>query len=170
MSGLAITALRPEEAEALAELAGRIWRHNYPGILSPEQIDYMLTRRYHPPLIRQQLARGDHWDVAREGATLLAFAHSFHLEGGAVKLDKLYVHPDWQRQGLGAQLLARIEARALTHGRSHLLLRVNRQNTQAINAYRKYGFSIAREVVEDIGGGFVMDDYVMIKPLWTVYP
>lgn len=170
MSTLTIGQLRPNEAEALADLAALIWRRHYPGIISVEQIDYMLASRYHPPLIRQSLARGDRWDVGREGETLVAFAHSFPLEGGAVKLDKLYVHPDRQRQGLGARLLARVETRALAQGRSHLLLRVNRRNAQAIAAYRKYGFYIAREVVEDIGEGFVMDDWVMIKPLQTVYP
>ena len=165
MSRLAITALCLEEAEALAELAERIWRHNYPGIISEAQIDYMLASRYHPPLIRQTLARGDHWDVVRDGESLVAFAHSFHLEGGAVKLDKLYVHPDWQHRGLGAMLVERVATRARAQGRSHLLLRVNRRNAQAIAAYRKYGFAVVREVVEDIGGGFVMDDYMMIKPL-----
>jgi GNAT superfamily N-acetyltransferase len=165
VNGLAITALRPEEAEALAELAARIWRHNYPGIISAAQIEYMLAQRYHPPLIRQTLARGDHWDVIRAEGWLVAFAHSFPLEGGAVKLDKLYVDPAWQRRGLGALLVERVEARARARGRSHLLLRVNRRNAQAIAAYGKYGFVIVREVVEDIGGGFVMDDYVMLKPL-----
>ncbi len=162
--------LRDDEAVALAVLAALIWKHNYPGMISPEQIDYMLAQRYHPPLIRQTLARGDHWDVARVGEhpaaeTLVAFAHSYPLEGGAVKLDKLYVHPDWQRHGLGARLVERVAARAGAQGRSHLLLRVNRNNAQAIAAYTKYGFLVAREVVEDIGGGYVMDDYVMIKPL-----
>lgn len=158
-------SLRDEEAGRLAELAALIWRGHYPGIISPEQIEYMLAQRYHPPSIRQSLARGDRWDVARVGEELVAFAHSFPLEGGAVKLDKLYVHPDWQRHGIGARLVARIEARARAHGRSHLLLRVNRRNVQAIAAYEKYGFVVVREVVEDIGNGFVMDDYVMVLPL-----
>lgn len=160
----------PDEAEALAALAAQIWRAHYPGIITPEQIEYMLARRYHPPLIRQQLARGDHWDVARAQDGLIAFAHSYLLEGGGVKLDKLYVHPNWQRQGLGRALVERLEARARALGRSHIVLRVNRNNQAAIAAYRKYGFVIARELKEDIGGGFVMDDYVMIKPLLTVYP
>jgi tRNA C32,U32 (ribose-2'-O)-methylase TrmJ len=64
-----------------------------------------------------------------------------------------------------ASRLRRVEARARAQGRSHLVLRVNRHNPTAIAAYRKYGFVIARELQEDIGGGFVMDDYVMIKPL-----
>lgn len=165
MSEYSLTHLMPDEAEALAALAALIWRAHYPGIISPAQIEYMLARRYHPPLIRQQLARGDHWDVARAQNRLIAFAHSYHLEGGGVKLDKLYVHPDWQRRGLGHALVERVEARARAQGRSHLVLRVNRHNQTAIAAYRKYGFAIAREFKEDIGGGFVMDDYVMIKPL-----
>ena len=46
-----------------------------------------------------------------------------------------------------------------------LRLQVNRGNTQAIRAYRKYGFHVAESRVFDIGGGFVMDDHVMEKPL-----
>ena len=100
MSGLALTTLRPEEAEALAELAERIWRQSYPGIISAAQIN-LLASRYHPPLIRQTIARRSLGYRAR-GETLVAFAHSFHLEGGAVKLDKLYVHPNWQRRAWAA--------------------------------------------------------------------
>lgn len=165
MSAYTLAHLMPDEAEVLAELAALVWRAHYPGIISPAQIEYMLAQRYHPPLIRQQLARGDRWDVARSEGRLIAFAHSYPLEGGGVKLDKLYVHPDWQRRGIGRALLDRIAERACAQGRSHLVLRVNRANVQAIAAYRKWGFIIAREIVEDIGGGFVMDDYVMIKPL-----
>jgi ribosomal protein S18 acetylase RimI-like enzyme len=42
---------------------------------------------------------------------------------------------------------------------------VNRNNAQAIAAYRRNGFDVAREVVVDIGGGFMMDDFVMSKDL-----
>jgi diamine N-acetyltransferase len=158
-------SLREDEAEALAALARRIWYGHYPALIGGTQIEYMLARRYHPPYIRQTLARGDRWDVARAAGALVGFAHSYPLEGGAVKLDKLYVDPDWQRHGVGALLVERVVKRARRQGRSHLLLRVNRGNAQAIAAYVKYGFVIAGQVVEDIGGGFVMDDYVMIKPL-----
>ena len=46
-----------------------------------------------------------------------------------------------------------------------LWLQVNRGNTQAIAAYRKYGFRIVESRVFDIGHGFVMDDYVMEQTL-----
>jgi hypothetical protein len=41
------------------------------------------------------------------------------------------------------------------------MLAVNKRNENAIAAYAKHGFAIVESVVKDIGGGFVMDDYVM---------
>ncbi len=48
-------------------------------------------------------------------------------------------------------------------GAHRLILSVNKRNAQAIAAYKRNGFVIAESVVTDIGGGFVMDDYVMAK-------
>ena len=48
---------------------------------------------------------------------------------------------------------------------SALVLNVNKRNTAAIAAYRRNGFAVREEVVVDIGGGFVMDDYVMALTL-----
>ena len=165
MYEIEITPLRLEQAEAVADLAGRVWRRHYRGIITPEQIEYMLAERYKPGLIRQLLARGDLWLAAQAGTELVGFAHGHPLADGDYKLDKLYVDLDWQRQGIGGALLAGIAARARSRGHSRLLLRVNRENRNAIDAYLKQGFSVATVVVENIGGGFVMDDYVMTKEL-----
>jgi RimJ/RimL family protein N-acetyltransferase len=50
-------------------------------------------------------------------------------------------------------------------GAHRLILYVNKRNAKAIAAYQRNGFVIAESVVTDIGGGFVMDDYVMAKNL-----
>lgn len=160
-----IAPLRLDEAEALVELAGRIWRACYPGIVSPEQIEYMLAQRYKPGLVRQLLARGDLWLAAREAGQLVGFAHGHPLEAGDYKLDKLYVAVDLQRRGLGGRLIDAVAERAREQGHRRLVLRVNRGNQRAIDAYLKQGFQVATLVVENIGGGFVMDDYVMVKDL-----
>jgi len=164
-SRIEISLLRPDEAEALVDLAGRVWRAHYPSIISPEQIDYMLEQRYRPVLVRQFIARGDLWLAARAEGELVGFAHGHPLSQGDYKLDKLYVDLDWQRQGIGGALIREVAARAGRKGFTRLELRVNRQNQKAIDAYLKHGFSVATMVQEDIGGGFVMGDYVMTKEL-----
>lgn len=165
MHEIEIRLLRLEQAEALVELAGRIWRACYPGMISNGQIEYMLAQRYKPGLVKQLIARGDLWLGANAGDVLIGFAHGHPLQDGDYKLDKLYVDPDWQRHGIGGKLIGEVERHARHHDCSRLLLRVNRQNQRAIDAYLKYGFTVATIIMEDIGGGFVMDDYVMTKDL-----
>jgi len=153
----------------VVELAGRVWRAHYPGIISAEQIEYMLAQRYRPVLVRQFIARGDLWLAARaaglEKSELVGFAHGHPLAEGDYKLDKLYVDLDWQRHGIGGALIRALAERAAKQGYSRLVLRVNRQNQQAIDAYLKHGFKVVTIHLEDIGGGHVMDDYVMTKEL-----
>jgi len=160
-----ISPLRLDEAEALAELARLVWNAHYPGIIGQDQIDYMLAQRYQPGQIRLLLARGDLWLAARIDGELVGFGHGHPTGDGDYKLDKLYVHPDRQRQGIGGALIQAIADRARRRGHSRLLLRVNRQNQQAIDAYLKHGFTVATIVVEEIGDGYLMDDYVMVKEL-----
>jgi GNAT superfamily N-acetyltransferase len=157
--------LRDTEVEPLIRLAEQVWRAHYPGIISPEQIDYMLAQRYKAPLVRQLMARGDLWLAARAGDELVGFAHGHPLQEGDYKLDKLYVASDWQRHGIGGRLIEALAHHALEHGAARLLLRVNRQNHAAIQAYIKHGFQVATLIVEDIGNGFIMDDYVMTKEI-----
>lgn len=166
-SGWHIAALQADQTEALGALARYIWQRHYPGIISPAQIDYMLHQRYRAAVIRQQLDQpGSWWDVALEDAELIGFAHYFlDVDPQRIKLDKLYVHPAWQRRGVGAALLGRVESAARRQARTTLTLRTNKHNHTALAAYQKYGFVVTAEVVTEIGAGFVMDDYVLEKTL-----
>ena len=165
MDEIEISPLRLDEADTVVALAGRVWRAHYPGIIPPAQIEYMLEQRYRPILVKQYMARGDAWLAARAGAELVGFAHGHPLGDGDYKLDKLYVATDLQRHGIGGLLIRAMAERAANLGFTRLALRVNRQNQQAIDAYLKHGFTVQTIYLEDIGGGHVMDDYVMTKEL-----
>jgi ribosomal protein S18 acetylase RimI-like enzyme len=161
---ITIEPLADDDVETLCRLACDIWRQHYPAIIGSAQTEYMLAQRYVPAIIRDELARGDiWWDVLRVNEEMIAFASSFPTEAGEVKLDKLYVHPARQREGYGGMLLAHTCERARQRGYVTLVLAVNRHNEKAIAAYRKHGFEIREAVVKDIGGGFVMDDFIMQK-------
>jgi ribosomal protein S18 acetylase RimI-like enzyme len=162
---LSFHRLAPQEVDAVCELARSVWQATYPSLISQAQIDAMLADRYAPERMREQLNDPRQaWRVAQQNDVPVGFAHAL-LEDGGCKLDKLYVHTDLQRRGIGAALLREIEDWARDHQCARLWLQVNRGNTQAVRAYQKYGFHIAESRVFDIGGGFVMDDHVMEKPL-----
>ena len=165
MGGTSVKRVAREDVAAVAALAREIWYAHYAAIISEAQIEYMLAQRYDPEIIRAELARGDvWWDKLLVEGRMAGFASCF-LTGnaGEMKLDKLYVHHDHQRKGGGGMLLDRVLGIARAYGCTTLMLAVNKHNATAIAAYRKYGFRIAEATVTDIGGGFVMDDYIMVK-------
>lgn len=149
----------------IAALAERIWRQHYPGIISPAQIDYMLARGYALSTLREDLAARVRYDLARVDGEPAAFAahgpDPVHTD--TLWLHKLYVDAAHRRHGLARRLLARALAHARERSADYLRLRVNRDNRDAVAAYRRLGFRIEASDVKDIGGGFVMDDYLMVR-------
>ena len=164
---IAVLPIEPGELERIAALAGEIWRRHYADIISAAQIEYMLKQRYEPSLIRSELARTDlWWDKLMVRGEIAGFA-SYFLTGhaGEMKLDKLYVHQNHQRKAYGGRLIDHVCESARGRDCSHVVLAVNRNNRNAIGAYLKYGFRVCGSQVKDIGGGFVMDDYIMAREL-----
>jgi len=162
-SRVRIAPLTAADVDDLCALAGGIWRAHYAAIISPAQIEYMLAQRYDAAVVQEELARGDlWWDKLLVDGRMTGFASYFLLrDARAMKLDKLYVHPAHQRRGYGRMLIDRAVTLARAYGCDALMLAVNKRNDAAVAAYKKHGFTITESVVKDIGGGFVMDDYVM---------
>lgn len=152
-----------EDIPLLPSLAERIWRVCYPGIITPEQIEFMLGWMYSEEQIRKELLAGVSWEVAVEDGQAIGFL-SYQLEpDGRVKLNKLYLLPEHQGRGHSRTLLEHVTSRTRALGGSEIWLQVNKRNVRAVAAYQKAGFHIAEEAVFDIGNGFVMDDYLMAK-------
>lgn len=162
-----ILPVDPRDVESIVGLAGEIWRRHYADIISAAQIEYMLKQRYEPRIIRAELLRHDlWWDKLLVGDAIAGFASYFlTAQPGEMKLDKLYVHQDHQRKGYGGMLIAHACMRARGQGCSRLTLAVNKNNRIAISVYCKHGFKVSTGVVKDIGAGFVMDDYIMVRAL-----
>jgi ribosomal protein S18 acetylase RimI-like enzyme len=160
-----IQPLQAADVEAVCALARRVWREHYPPIIGSEQTEYMLAQRYAPRVVREEIESARiWWDTLRENGELVAFASSFAAQApGEVKLDKLYVDTARQRRGYGRMLIDHTCERARRAGAATLILAVNKHNAKAIAAYMKHGFRIREAVVKDIGSGFVMDDYIMVR-------
>jgi diamine N-acetyltransferase len=166
--------LRPLEErdfDAVAALARTVWLAHYTTIITAEQIEYMLSGRFAPDNLRIYLRAWDRWMDLLEVDGNLAGYCSYALTSaiGEMKLEQLYLLPRLHGLGLGAMMLGHVERRALDRGSRTLILQVNKRNEKAIKLYRRTGFSIREEIVVDIGGGFVMDDYMMEKRLPEVH-
>jgi GNAT superfamily N-acetyltransferase len=161
--------VRATEADlpAISELAGVIWRACYPGIITHAQIDYMLARMYSLDVLRDEIhSQGIRYDLLLVDGKPAGFAsYGPTSEPGVMKLHKLYLLPEMHGRGLGSRLLQHVEREVRAGAGRRLILSVNKRNTKAITAYKRNGFAIVGSVVTDIGGGFVMDDYVMAKNL-----
>jgi ribosomal protein S18 acetylase RimI-like enzyme len=162
-----ILPVREEDIPDLVRLARDIWYRHYPGIITVEQIEYMLARGYTPEAIRAQIAGGEAWwDKLSLDGKLVAFSACVRGEPpDALKLDKLYVSYELRGRGYGSLLLDHAEKRARELGCRRVYLQVNKNNRSAIEAYLRNGFAVAESVTVDIGGGFVMDDYVMVRKI-----
>ena len=157
------------EFPVLRELADTIWRQHYAGIISAAQIDYMLAGRFSDEALREHVRAADRWlELLRVSGTPVGYCgyELASIDGeeraaADMKLGQLYVLESHRGMGLGRFMLGHIEGRARELGRRLLWLQVNKRNTGAIGFYRAAGFEVIRDAVFEIGGGFVMDDYVM---------
>lgn len=153
------------------QLANAIWPDSYKGIISSEQIAYMLNMMYSEESLYDQIQNKKHcFLIAFKNDTAVGYSSYSpkimnNIEScAAYRLHKLYVSIDQQGKGIGKILLNAVIEHIKPSGAKLLELNVNKQNP-AFLFYKKNGFEILREEVLDIGNGFVMDDYVMRKEL-----
>ena len=166
-----IRRLSATDVPALCALAREIWRAHYPGIISKAQIEYMLNERYDEAVIHEELKRRDlWWDVLMLNGRIAGYTSYYWADltnvanaPDTIKIDKLYLHPRVHRHGYGRMLIDHIARRMSGQGCKCLTLAVNRHNQSAIAAYLKQGFQVAETSLKQIGGGFWMDDYIMVR-------
>lgn len=155
----------PEELKETARLADEIWHECYASLLEKQQIDYMVDNLQSAAAIEEQVTQKgyEYYLVRCEGQA--AGYLGIQPENGALLLSKVYLLNAWRGKGLVPQMFAFAENRAGALGCHTLWLTVNRHNDRAVAAYKKNGFTLVRQQVADIGGGFVMDDFVFEKKL-----
>lgn len=155
-----------DDIPCLRAIAHAAWPEAYRGIISSDQIAYMLERMYGEAVLHRQMAANGHrFMIAGADGTEVGFAgfeHAYRPQRS--RLHKLYVLPDRKGTGVGHALLAAVIEEARRSGDLGIELNVNRRNPSTA-FYLRHGFSVERDEVLDIGGGYVMDDHVMVRTL-----
>jgi N-acetylglutamate synthase-like GNAT family acetyltransferase len=104
--------------------------------------------------------KGHQFYIAEQHNNPIGFASVSKEEEKSCKLNKLYVLPTAQKTGAGKALLQKSIDYAISHTASCLYLQVNKQNN-AQHFYSKHGFTVREASILEIGGGYIMDDYIM---------
>jgi len=159
---MAFTIASKEQLPIVRDLAYRIWPDTYGATHTKEELDYMLNKFYSLTSLEEQLGKGHIFVLAEENDTFVGFvAYEFFSEDtNSTKIHKLYVLPQTQGKGIGKGLVDYVRKEAIINKNEKLFLNVNKLN-KAKDFYHRYGFTITKDIVIDIGEGFVMDDYVM---------
>jgi len=161
-----IAAAQAAEIPVVQRLAQEIWRRHCPPILSLAQIDYMLERGYSADALARFVVEPDAGlALAKAAGDAVGFAAWCRFDASTMKLDKLYVLPQKHGRGVGRALIEHVRWHATRAGCRALTLNVNRGNTQAVRAYEACGFAIHTRGDFPIGGGFVMEDFIMVRAL-----
>ena len=156
----------PADIGVVAALAHDIWHPHYVPIIGLAQTDYMVAKFQSAAAITRQMTEGYRYYLARkDGVAAGYFALVPDFRENRALLSKLYVRPEQQGAGIGKAIIAFVEAQCTAMGIAELWLTVNRNNTGSIAFYQRTGFTVAETLVQDIGSGFVMDDYKMVKAL-----
>ncbi len=144
----------------IRELAHRIWWAHYPGIISNEQIEYMLGLMYSAEMLHRQMTEeGQQFWMVWYQLQPVGFIAISKKAKGSYFIHKFYLDTAVQGKGLGSRAFRALLEHYPDLG--EVRLTVNRRNFKSINFYFKLGFIIEKCVDLSIGQGFVMDDFQM---------
>ncbi len=152
-----------KDFKLLAKLARSIWREHYDGIVDMAQIEYMLETKQSPEAIANQIEEGYHYSVVLVDTEPAGYLSYRFEENKDVFLNKFYVAAPYRGRGVGQYMLKIVENETAKGGCKKIWLVVNKNNTDTIAAYEKMGFLNKGPLKTDIGNGYIMDDYHLVK-------
>jgi GNAT superfamily N-acetyltransferase len=158
-----------EQLAIVAGLAEEIWYEFYVPLIGRAQVDYMVGKFQNAAAMQSQIDQGYEYFLVKQAdadgsVRDIGYCAVQEQADGALFLSKFYLHKSARGAGTGRKCMEFIEGLARRRGLSLLWLTVNKGNP-SVQAYQRLGFRIAADLVMDIGGGFVMDDYRMEKAL-----
>lgn len=143
-----------------SEFASDVFIDYYNGLIGNKQATYMANLFLSSKAIQDLIDKGAIFKLAMNNNEPIGFIE-YVLEENKVFLSKLYVRKDLRHTGIGKMMLEDCIRFAKQNNRNTIYLTVNKGNTPSIDIYNHIGFKQIDSMVNDIGNGYVMDDYIM---------
>jgi RimJ/RimL family protein N-acetyltransferase len=162
MKAMFIEVSTEDQIEIVESLAREIWTEHYTPIIGKGQVEYMLDKFQSRTAISEQIKTGFLYFLIEEGDQFIGYI-GVHPKGDELFLSKIYILSSKRGKGYGKKAIRFIETLAKEQGLKKFVLTVNKNNIRSIKAYEKIGFKNLGSVIQDIGNGFIMDDFRMEK-------
>ncbi|MCP4133846.1 MAG: GNAT family N-acetyltransferase [bacterium] len=153
-----------QQFEIIQDLANEIWREHYTPIIGKAQVDYMLDKFQSIESMINQVENENYIYYLIYNKNYFGYM-AIQPRENEVFLSKIYILKSERGSGHSKRALQFIENYCVENNIKKISLTVNINNTNSIKVYEKIGFKNTGPVVQDIGSGFVMDDYQMEKIL-----
>ena len=145
----------------LCALAKKIWNEYSTCFISQEQIDYMLEKFQSEQAVKRQIdyERYQYYFLEEDGRNFGYFA--IQPQKDYLFLSKIYIDKEHRGKGFARQAFVNaIIPIAKERELPSIRLTVNKYNIPSFCIYEKLGFVRIDSVETDIGGGYIMDDYI----------
>ncbi len=148
------------EMEQFSKFAADIFMKHYIPIIGEEQSNYMIEKFLSYSAMLEKTKDGYHYFRVLHECNDIGFLAVKFLDN-TLYLDKFYLHDGARGKGYARFMMHFLEKLAIEHSLPCITLNVNKYNP-TIGFYEKMGFQKIREEINDIGNGYVMDDYVYL--------
>lgn len=157
----------PEEWKIIQSMAHTTWPITYGQLLPAGQLEYMLDLIYREESIKQQMDREHQFIIGYHDGEPLGFAsvEKQYKSPANLMIHKLYILPSFQGKGMGKAFLDYLTVLGTQTEHDTLMLKVFVKNQNAIRFYHHLGFQSIGEEVTELGNGYAVLDYIMIKKM-----
>lgn len=144
----------------ISKLADGIWHEYFPGIITTEQVDYMVKKFCSFEAEKENIKVGYEYYFIKRGGEDIGYT-AIKPDGDRLFLSKLYLKKEERGKKYARAVTEMLKEISRERGLRAIWLTVNKHNDSTIAAYNAMGYKTIGEGVADIGNGFVMDDYYM---------
>ena len=140
-----------EDIPAIKAVLAVTWRDTYSSFVSESSIAEVTAEWHSPKVLEAEIKRpSSFFGVAKSNSNEIVGMITAHLRNEVLFIARLYVLPEFQRQGIGERLME--ESRRAFPEIKRIQLDVEEQNPKGRAFYRKLGFKEVGVRIDDVAG------------------
>ncbi|BCA85449.1 acetyltransferase [Enterococcus saigonensis] len=150
-----------KDIQDLYPVVVEIWQEWFTPIIGAKQVDFMLHNYQSKENIETEIKRGARYFALLKEDEIIGYT-AYEIKDAAIYISKLYIKKEFRGQGLMREIFTWYDKLSEKLGLKQRL-RVNRDNTHSVAVYEHRGFKIVATKDDEIGNGFIMNDYILEK-------